>query len=812
MKISLQWLQDYVAFTASPEVLAKRLTMMGLEVENIEHLGDVYTNFFVGEILQTKRHPNADTLRLCKVNVGKDVLNIVCGASNATAGQKVAIGLVGAVVLRSQHDEDGRRFVLERIQIRGETSEGMICSAYELNLGSNADEILVLEKNAKVGTPLAEYLGLTDVVFDVGVTPNRPDCLSHIGVAREVAAAFNKSVKYPVVRVKERGENIKKAVRVKIENTIGCPRYSARMVCGVNVEPSPKWMQERLNAVGIRSINNIVDITNYVLMEFGHPLHAFDFDKLQGHAIVVKHAHDGEQFITLDGVVRKLNDKSLLICDSVRPIAIAGIMGGVNTEVSEATRNVLIESAYFNPRSIRRTSKHLGLQTEASQRFARGADPNGTVLALNRVVQLIEKIAGGRISRGIIDHYPKKFTPKKVSLRVEKANAILGTHLMKRTVIQALSKLEIPLSRSSDTRRKNHVLSFEVPTFRPDIEGEIDLIEEIARVYGYDKIEPTLKWRIHFSETDIPRGFENELREYFVGGGYHEVIANSMEEKSIASLANPHFIEMINPISKDMAALRTSLVPGILNIIVYNIHRGIKDLRLFEIGKAYFIKDGSGKRGAHNYFEEDRLLLGLSGRVNPTNWSTAGRNVDIFDIKGELETLFSTIFLDKVNFIYYSNTKTLTDLTIGIEINRDYLGYLGRVNEQTLMRFELKQEVFVGEISLDVLRRNAKKKVLYEELPRYPTVLHDIAFVVDESQSVQELVEVIRESGRELVHNVELFDIYVGDKIGSGKKSCAFSVQFLSKDRTLTVQEVEKIIRQIVSVIGSRFGGQLRAF
>ncbi len=811
MKISLHWLKDYVDLSGQPEEIAERLTMAGLEVENIEKAGDKYKNFVVGEVLEVTNHPNAEKLTVCKVNSGKAVLKIVCGAPNVSTGQKVVVGLVGAIVPRNQHRSDSTPLVLGQAEIRGETSEGMICSEYELDIGEDSEGILVLEKRARVGTPFARYLGLEDTVLDVAVTPNRPDCLSHIGVAREVAAFLRKKVKVPHIQGKEIREHVSKAARVTIETKVDCPRYSARVVRDVQLGDSPVWMQQRLRAIGIRPINNVVDITNYVVMELGIPLHAFDYDKLAGHRIVVRRAHDDKRFTTLDGAVRELHEDMLLICDRDKPVAIAGVMGGLNTEISDTTRNVLIEGAYFNPTSIRRTSKNLAIMTEASQRFERGVDPNMTVFAVERAAQLMGKIARGRVLKGVIDQCSKKFVARKVLVRVGKVNEVLGTSLSKKEITESLSRLEILRTRSKVSREQDAGLLFSVPTFRPDLEKEIDLIEEIGRTYGYDRIETKMRGHIRFSERTSELPLEDKLREWLASDGFNEVVANSMQEKSFAALSSEDYVEMLNPISKEMGALRTSLLPGLLEIAAHNFNHGTKNLRLFEIGKVYFCRESSDKRSRKDYEEEDRLLLAISGEAAPTHWDVPTRLADIFDLKGEFETLFSKIFLDKVKFIYYPNSKTLTDPTVGVEINKTYMGLLGRVNEQAKRLFDIKQDVFVGELSLEVLRGNITTASRYLSLPKYPSVTRDLAFVVNEDVSAEELRDAVREGGGDLVQSVELFDVYVGDKIGSGKKSMAFAVQLMSRHHTLTDEEIEDRIDQIVSVVASRFQARLRA-
>lgn len=809
MRISLNWLKDYVDITLAPEKLAEKLTMVGLEVESLEHLADKYKNFVVGEILEVATHPNADKLTVCKVDDGREVRQIVCGAPNVAKGQKVAVGLVGAIVPRSLHGPVSQSFRIERAEIRGIVSNGMICSAYELDLGEDRDGILVLDGKTRVGTALARYCGIYDTVFQIGITPNRPDCMSHVGVAREVAAITGQRLRLPSIHIIENREHAKDAAWVRIESPKECPRYSARIVRDVKIAPSPKWMQDRLTAVGLRPINNLVDITNYVLMELGHPLHAFDYDTLEGHGIVVKLAEEGAQFTTLDGVVRKLHHDTLLICDDARPIAIAGVMGGANTEITGATRNVLIESAYFDPRSIRRTSKFLGISTEASLRFERDTDPNITGRAADRAAQLIQELAQGKVLRGIIDKRARRFPPKRVTVRVEKVNEVLGTSLSSKEISSFGSKLE--LRPVASRKRRSNTLVFEVPTFRPDLEREIDIVEEVARLYGFDKIDTKMETRIHWSDRAPALSVEDEIREWLIGSGFREVIANSMQEKAFASLGTSDIVEVVNPISKEMGSMRTSLVPGMLEIIRHNLNRGARDLRLFEIGKVYFHKAKSKQPSLADYSEKSRLLIALCGSARPLHWSSEEQPVDVFDIKGEVEALLSKIFLDKFSFIYYSTSNTLANQVVGVEIHNTYAGYIGRVAKNISSIFDVKPDVFVAELDLDLIEVNVNRRRQYAAVPRYPSVSRDLAFIVDRSLPVQMVAEEIYFVGASLLQKLELFDVYMGENIPAGKKSFAFALEFSSPDRTLTEQEVDALVGRIVASLSSKFQATLRA-
>ena len=579
MKVSQNWLKKYINFKFTPAQFTEKLSMLGLEVEAFEDLAKKYENFIVGEVVERLKHPNADRLSICKVNIGHALQEVVCGAPNVAAGQKVVVALLGAVIPHNQHDPEGKPFVIERVRVRGVESNGMICSEHELGFGKDASGILVLDEKAKVGTPLARYLGKTDVTYEIGITPNRADCLSHIGVARELGVLVNKKLHEPTIVLKESTILAKKYASIEIFDKEKCPRYSARVLRQIKIGPSPTWLQDVLTSVGIRPINNVVDVTNYVLMETGQPLHAFDYDTLAGHKIIVKTARDGEQFNTLDGKERTLTSDTLMICDGEKPIAIAGVMGGANTEISGTTTTILIESACFNPGNIRRTSKYLGLSTEASYRFERGTDINITVHAANRAAQMIQELAGGELLKGVLDVYPKKRKPLVIKARISRINSVIGTTLKKSQIISLIKKIEFKVKSSA----KDDIL-VTIPSFRNDILEEIDIIEEVARVYGYNNIETKTHAAIDFSSNVRTDLVQSEIRDYLIGSGFNEVLAIGLQDEATLSLAGQPMIKVVNPVSAEMAALRTSLVPTALRIVKHNRNHGIKGLRLFEIG------------------------------------------------------------------------------------------------------------------------------------------------------------------------------------------------------------------------------------
>lgn len=806
MKISHNWLKQYIDPGLPPAKLAEGLSMLGLEVEYVEELGKRYEGFVVGEVLEVVKHPNADKLTVCKVNVGKEVLQIVCGAPNVAAGQKVVVGLVGATVPRDQHDSGGKPFALKGVKIRGVESNGMICSEYELDLGEDADGIMVLDPGAKIGIPFAAYARKNDVVYEIEITANRGDWLSHFGVAREVSALTGKKWKQPSVTCKESREQAAKAASVRIIDKQKCPRYVARVLRNISVGPSPAWMQDCLSAAGARPINTIVDITNFVMLETGQPLHAFDYDKLSGHSINVRCAAAGEKFLTLDGKERSLDVETLMICDANRPVAIAGVMGGSNSEISESTKNVLLESAYFDPANIRRTSKFLGLSTESSRRFERTVDVGMTLYAANRAAQLLQELAGGEVLKGVIDVYPRKRISFNLRLRISKTNSILGTSLSRVEVIGCLKRLGlVPRQVNADT------VAVSIPTHRNDLVEEVDLIEEVARVHGYNRIEIKTESKVDFFSQAQVVNWEDEVRAYLVGQGFHEVLTNSLQNKAHATMTAEPAVEVLNPVSIDMEMLRTSLIPGALDVVRHNYNHGQRGLRLFEIGKTYKRKPEIDRESLEGYSEENRILLLLSGEFQPQQYGVTSRKCDIFDLKGEVEALLLKFFLDKYRLNYYNSDKPLSVNNIDIEIQDTYAGFLGMLKKEVAAKFDIEEAILVSELSADILVKSWQTEKKFHALPRFPAVRRDLAFIVESSVPQDVVEQALRESGGQLLSKVSLFDLYVGDQVGAERKSLAYSLEFQPTDRTLTDQEINTIVSRIVDHVQKKCRATLRA-
>ncbi|HEY5615424.1 MAG TPA: phenylalanine--tRNA ligase subunit beta [Bacteroidota bacterium] len=806
MRISHQWLKELIDFKLTPEQLADELSMLGLEVASYDDLSRTYDKFIVGQVLERAKHPNADRLTLCKVATGATTLDIVCGAPNVEAGQKVIVALVGATIPHNQHDPDGKPFVLERASIRGVESNGMICSAYELGIGGDADGILVITDKVKVGTPLAKYLGITDIVYEIEITANRGDWLSHFGVAREIGALIGKRMRPPIHKLRESKATAVLAAKVKIVDAKKCPRYSARIVRNVKIAPSPKWLQDRLTAVGLRPINNVVDVTNYVMYETGQPLHAFDYDELAEHMIIVRSAQEGERFTTLDGKMRTLRSDVLMICDGEKPVAIGGVMGGANSEIGDSTTTILLESAYFDPVNIRRTSKFLGLSTDASRRFERSTDINGTVYPVNRVAQLLQQIAGAEVLKGVIDVYPNKRKSSAISLRPARVNQILGTALSRAKVKSYLERLECSCRHGA-----KDTLSVTVPSYRSDLLEEIDLVEEVARMYGYNNIETKTRASIQFSTETAVKSLQDELRSYCAGAGFNEILPNSLLDAKTTEIAGEGAVKILNPVSVDMAYLRTSLIPGALHIVRRNQFQGQSRLRMFEVGNVFSLVEG-GKTGVFDsYRQEERVLLLLSGLQTPLSYGVTARQFDFMDVKGEVQALLSKFSLDKSGFISYDTHKALSEDNVAIEINSTYAGYFGKVKSSVTKKFEIEGDVYIAELNtaiLDAHRAHIKK---FRPLPKFPKVARDLAFIVEGRLPQEQVEKAIRDSGGEMLQAVSLFDVYSGEQLGGGKKSLAYALEFQPQDRTLTVKEIDAVIATIVAHVQRTCGATIRA-
>ncbi len=802
MKISRKWLEQFVDLSGIPDQeFSSRLTMLGLEVESFENFSEKYKGFVVGHVLEAAKHPNADRLHLCKVDIGTETKDIICGAVNVAAGQKVPVALVGAIVPHDQHDPDGKEFELTRAKIRGVESDGMICSAFELGLGDDKNGIMVFEESAPTGKPLAEYLGLDDTVFEISLTPNRSDCLSHLGVAREAAAAFSKKLNPRRPRVHETDEPITAKVEVLARDL--CPRYSARVVKGIKVEPSPRWLKDAVEKVGMRSINNVVDATNYVMLELGQPLHAFDLNLLKNHTIVVRRPSPSETtFTTLDGKERRITPDMLMICDKEKVVAVAGVMGGMNSEISDGTVDVLVESANFTSSSVRRTAKALGLSTEASYRFERGVDPDLTLTALDRVAAIIEETAGGQVAKGVVDVAVSKFLPRKIDLHVDQVNRLLGTRFASGEIRRLLDSIGIVSEKKSET-----ILICSVPTFRIDIERDVDLVEEVGRVYGYEKIEEAWQTKLAFDSRFKNVDHTDDLKAFLAGGGFHEIVTNSLQPIEVASLGSENFVRIANPISEDMAAMRTSLLPGMLAAVRLNLSHGIRDIKLFETGRLYSRSDKAELVG--KYLEKDMISLTITGLADPSSFDRESHLFDLLDLKTEVERVLKHLQLDNWDFIAYDSSR-LFDQSLKLTLNGMEAGVAGRVSQDLLDKLSVSQRVFFAELNVSPYISGARETRRFKPLPKFPFASVDLSFIVNYDVPMGSLTDSIRKAAGDFFRDISIFDLYTGEGIPEGKKSVAFNVVIGSEDRTLDDEDISKLINETESHLGKEYSAILR--
>lgn len=821
MKISIDWLQDYVDIDLPPDELAERLTMAGLEVEEIERSSSDFDGVLVGEVLDVRRHPNADRLTVCRVDVGQDEpLNIVCGAPNVAAGQKVPVATVGTTLTIPSNDaaKEPKRLKIKRAKLRGEVSEGMICSEDELGLSDDHSGIMVLDAATKPGLPFRRYLrdrgvAMSDVVLDIAITPNRPDATSHFGVARDVAALTGGEFRQPDLTLPLTSDSSHGGVSIRIEAPEACRRYVGLVVRDVTIRESPEWLKQRLTAVGLRPRNNVVDATNFVMYECGQPLHAFDLDSLAGPAIEVRLSKGGERFVTLDDREHTLPAETLLICDAEKPVALAGIMGGQNSEVSDATTNILIESAYFDPRTIRRAAKKLSIQTDSSYRFERGINAGAQLWAAVRAAELIAELAGGRVERKAIDAHPRPVEFRTVGVRPERANSVLGVEIEPEEMARLLRSIGFGVSSSDG------VLECVVPKFRPDVEREIDLIEEIARLYGYDRIPEPPRSSVPNAvpREDASDVLRRAVRDRLAGIGFHEIHTNSMLRADTAERFNvpplvqgvvAGIVETLNPISREMAALRPSLLPGALQVTGYNQNHGQRGLSFFEFGHV-FARGDNPRNVLPGYRERDHLLVVATGDYVLPGWSEDVREADIFDIRGVVELVLDVLGVTSVEFAPVHDPSPLTTYHLALRLDGRVIGLTGRLADTIAQEYDIDTPLFFAEIEWDALSSAADTERRFIAISRYPVVERDIAVVVPRDRPAGKLLDAIRAEGGPLLQDANLFDLYEGDRVPPGTRSLAFSLRF-GADRTLTDREVDERVQAITLRLKQQYDADLR--
>lgn len=798
MLVPVKWLKEYVDIEGiTNKELADRLTMSGSHVDSIDELDKGVEKIVVGKIEEINPHNDADKLVITKVNVGLEMLQIVTGANNIKVGDYIPIALVGSRLPGGVKISKGK--------LRGVESYGMMCSAKELGIDENLilkdlkNGIFILDKEYPLGTDIKEVMGLDNAVIDFEITPNRSDCLSIIGMAREAAATFGKDFKLPVVEIKNEEEEISKYVaKITVEDKDLCRRYYARAIKNVEVKPSPLWLRRRLSECGLRPINNIVDITNYVMLELGQPLHAFDLDHVTDKKVIIRRATEGEEIKTLDDVNRKLDNSMLTIADKEGPIAIAGVMGGANSEVNNNSKTILIESANFNGRSVRLTSRALGLRTDASSRFEKGLDPNLAEVACNRVCQLIEQIGAGTVVKGNIDFYDDVENEKVIYLRPERVTMMLAVEISPEKMVKTLNTLGLN-SKLIDSK-----IEVKVPTFRQDVELEVDLIEEIGRIYGFDKIPPApLVGTLTKGEKSTERIIEDNIKAILVGLGLNEITTYSFVSPKVYNKINlpedsmqRQYVELMNPLGEDFSVMRTTLIPNMLDVLTRNYNYGVNKGWAFEIGNLFKPTSMPVQSLPKEY---KTLCIGMYG------------NVDYFDIKGVLDTLLTRLGVNDTEYIREEKHNTFhPGRTANIVMNNHLLGLIGEIHPDVRENYGIKEKVYVAEINLETVRLFVNFDKKYMALPKYPSMTRDIAVVVDEDFLVKDIEKIIWSEGKRLVEEIKLFDVYTGEQIPQGKKSVAYSIVYRSRDKTLTDEEVTKTHNKIVNKLKEDLDAELR--
>ena len=825
MKISYNWLREYVNSSLTPSEAEKILSSIGLEVESMESVEEIpgsLDGVVVGEVVECGKHPDADKLSLTKVDAGEsELLQIVCGAPNVAKGQKVLVAKVGTTLTFTS----GEQVKLKRAKIRGVESAGMICAEDELGIGTSHDGIMVLPADAVVGTPAKEYLGLeTDTLLEIGLTPNRVDAASHIGVARDFSAwlRFNGTDSRLLKPSVENFESLVKSLDIKpakvtVVAADGAPRYAGLTFDNVTLAPSPDWLKKRISAIGLRPINNIVDITNFILHETGHPLHAFDYDKIAGHEVIVRRAKDGERFTTLDGVERKLTADDLMICDAEKPMTLAGIFGGAESGITSSTKRVFLESAYFNPVSIRKSSKRHQIKTDASFRYERGADPEMVPYAIKRAAILFQELAGATVAGDIIDIYPEKIDRAVVEIDFERVERLIGKRIGRESILNILEYLEYDILKSDNTGA-----SLSVPCYRVDVTRECDIVEDVLRIYGYNNVEipERMVASITPGRKPDPESVKEGLSAFLAANGFHEIMNNSLTKgeyySKLKSFPEENLVKILNPLSSDLNAMRQTLLLSGLEVVSYNINRQSSDLKLFEIGNVYSYSpaddgDLSPALNLKSYKEGTKISLIVTG-PGVQSWRTSAIPASYFTLKGQLELLLRRYGIEPADLEYSSAPSDIFSegLVYKTQSGKE-IGMMGTISQTLLKRFGIKQQVFAAEISWDILFQLIKKqKVLFKEMPKFPEVKRDLALLLDEGVSFTEIRKSAFKAERKILKSVTLFDVYRGDKIPEGKKQYAISFVLQDSEKTLTDKYVEETMSKLLKNFETNFGAQLR--
>lgn len=808
MRISYNWLKQFIKTNKTSEEISILLTDLGLEVEGVEKFESVkggLQGVLVGLVLTCEKHPNADKLKITTVDIGEDKpLQIVCGASNVAQGQKVAVATIGTTL----YDNEGNPFQIKKGKIRGEDSFGMICAEDELGLGTSHEGIMVLDDKAKIGSPVSKIFDIeSDEVFEIGLTPNRADAMSHWGVARDIKAGLQQTESIHSELITPSISNFrvdKRTLKIDIDvvNTKLCPRYCGVTISGITVKESPEWLKNRLKAIGLTPKNNIVDVTNYVLHELGQPLHAFDAAKIKGNKIVVKPAVEGTKFTTLDEIERTLSEEDLMIYNDEVPMALAGVMGGKNSAVTESTSNIFLESAYFDAVSVRKTAKRHSISSDASFRYERGIDPTITEYALKRAAILIKELAGGEITSDSIDLYPKKIEGHQVFLNFETLNKIIGQVIPQETIKNILTSLEIKIGTISDVG-----LGLTIPPYRVDVQREIDIVEEILRVYGYNNIDFTGKLNASVANSSRTEEYklQNIVAELLSSNGFNEIMSNSLTTpdylKLSEQLSTEQNVTILNPLSSDLSVMRQSLLFSGLEAVSHNINRKNGDLKFYEFGNIY-------KKQANDYVESKRLAIFITGDKNAESWIEKSQKSDFFLLKSYLTLIFNRLGIKDIR------TAVLVDdvFSEGISLvkGNEVLAELGVVKKSILKHFDIKQEVLYADVKWMSVIKLVSEKIKFTEITKYPEVRRDLALLLDENVTFESIYQIAEQTDRKLVKEIDLFDVYQGDKLPEGKKSYAVSFILQDQEKTLTDQQIEKTMSKIISNLTEKLGASLR--
>jgi phenylalanyl-tRNA synthetase beta chain len=799
MKISYNWLKEFINTDKTPQEISTILTGTGLEVESVEKVQAIpggLEGLVIGYVKETAQHPNADRLKVTKVDVGgAEDLQIVCGAANVAAGQKVVVATVGTTV----HPVSGEPFLIKESKIRGEVSLGMICAEDEIGLGSSHEGIMVLAEDAKVGTLAKDYFDVSDdYMYEIGLTPNRADATSHLGTARDIAAFLKIGVNKPDISA-FKIDNTSRPIVVVVENEAAAPRYAGLTISGLEVKESPKWLKERLAVIGVRSINNVVDATNYVLHDLGQPLHAFDADTIRGNKVIVKNAVEGTTFKTLDDVERKLSADDLMICDAEEPMVIAGVFGGIESGVKETTRNIFLESAYFNAVSVRKTAKRHGLKTDSSFRFERGTDPDMVIFALKRAALLIKEIAGGQVSSEIIDLYPNPVAPFDVDLSYSTVHRLIGQIIPHEEIKNIITALDIRIVNESAEG-----LILKVPPYRVDVTRDVDVIEDILRIYGYNNIYIPTQVRASLSASPRPEKdtVQNLLSDLLTANGFNEIMSNSLTKSAYYADKLETAVKILNPLSSDLDVMRQSMLYSGLEAIAYNANRQNRDIKFYEFGKVYNIKDDK-------YSESQRFAIFLSGATANAQWNQKATAATFYNLKAIIDGILQKLNISDV----VVDEATCKNLAYGLNYtkNNKVLVKFGAVAKDALKKVDVEQEVFYADFSFDQIMQLVKKnKIVFQDISKFPAVRRDLSMLIAKDVTFGQLRQIAQRTERKLLKDVTVFDVYQGDKLPEGKKSYALSFTLQDVEKTLTDKAIDAIMQKLIYNLEKEAGAEIR--